>query len=121
VIPQLGVDTEVFQPRDGSDLRRQLGLHHDALVVGFGARLVRERTHLLLQAVARLEGKWQLLLMGKGPEQDQLLQLANALGISDRIRWVDTVPHLEVAHYLNAMDVCVSASISTPAGRNSLV
>lgn len=115
VIPQLGVDVEVFQPRDGSDLRRRLGLHQDALVVGFGARLVPEKgTHLVLQAVARLEGKWQLLLMGKGPEQGQLLQLANDMGIGDRIRWVDTVPHLEVAHYLNAMDVCVSASISTP-------
>jgi len=115
VIPQLGVDTEVFQPRDGTALRRRLGLHTDALVVGFGARLVPEKgTHLVLQAVARLEGNWQLLLMGKGPEQDHLLQLANTLGIRNRIRWVDTVPHLEVAHYLNAMDVCVSASISTP-------
>ena len=115
VIPQLGVDMDVFQPRDGSALRRQLGLHTDAFVVGFGARFVPEKgTHLVLQAVARLEGKWQLLLMGTGPEKDQLLQLANALGISDRIRWVDTVPHLEVARYLNAMDVCLSASISTP-------
>ena len=114
VIPQLGIDDNVFCRRDGSELRKKLGFSSNTFVIGFAARMVPEKGLLhLIEAVARLDGDWALLLIGSGPDRDFAAQRAHELGIANRIQWVGTVPHLELAQYYNAMDVLVSPSITT--------
>ncbi|MBE3118030.1 MAG: glycosyltransferase family 4 protein [Candidatus Atribacteria bacterium] len=114
VIPQLGVDTEEFYRRDGSDTRNRLGFSSKTFVIGFAARMVREKGLLhLLEAVAQLQGDWALLLIGSGPDRDRAMRRAQELSIASRIQWVGTVPHLELAQYYNAMDVLVSPSVAT--------
>ena len=114
VIPQLGIDTGVFHPRDGTDLRQRLDLAPQTFVIGFAARMVPEKGLLMLiEAVAHLTGDWTLLLIGKGPDRGLALQRAQALGIGHRVRMVDPVPHLEFAPYLNVMNVLVSPSLTT--------
>lgn len=114
VIPQLGVDTETFFRRDGSDLRRQLNLSPETFVIAFAARLVPEKGLMcLLEAVARLSGDWALLVIGNGPERDSATQRIRQLGIESRVRMVGTVPHLELAGYYGVMDVLVSPSLTT--------
>lgn len=114
VIPQLGVDTETFFRRDGSDLRRQLNLSPEAFVIGFAARLVPEKGLMcLLEAVARLSGNWALVVIGGGPERDSATQRSRQLGIESRVKMIGTVPHLELAKYYSVMDVLVSPSLTT--------
>lgn len=115
VIPQLGVDTEVFHKRDGSDIRNQLNLSSETFVIGFAARMVPEKGLLyLIESAAQLQRDWTLLLIGDGPDRERALQRAQELGIMTRLRMVGTVPHLDLAKYYNAMDVLVSPSVSTP-------
>lgn len=113
IIPQLGVDTERFAPQSGVQVRQALGLTH--FTVGYLGRLVSEKgLNILLQALAELEGEWQLLVVGRGPQRQEMEQQVQDLGISSRCCWVDTVTHDEVANYLNAMNALVLPSLSTP-------
>ncbi|HET6317873.1 MAG TPA: glycosyltransferase, partial [Chloroflexota bacterium] len=79
VIPQFGVDPELFAPcatQDGPP------------VIGFVARLVEEKgIFLLLDALAGLHGEWSLHVIGSGPLLSQAQQCAAALGIGQRIVW----------------------------------
>ena len=114
VIPQLGIDTDFFRTRDGSVLRKQLNISQKAFVIGFIGRMVPEKGLMtLVEAAGRLKGDWTLLLIGRGPDRDIVLQRLESLGIADRVRWVDVVPHLELGKYYNAMNVLVSPSITT--------
>ncbi len=115
VVPQLGVDTEVFHKLDSNEIRRQLNIFPETFVIGFAARLVPEKGLLyLLEAAAQLQGDWTLLLIGDGPDRDRALKRAQELGIVPRIRMIGSVPHFDLAKYYNAMDVLVSPSVSTP-------
>jgi L-malate glycosyltransferase len=115
IIPQLGIDTDHFNFKDGTKIRQDLKIGQESFVIGFAGRMVREKGPLLLlEATARLKGNWTLLMIGSGPERAEVSKKAAALGIVDRIRMIDPVPHYELAKYYNAMDVLVSPSISTP-------
>jgi glycosyltransferase involved in cell wall biosynthesis len=114
IIPQLGVDTEVFHKQNGADIRRELDLSSETFVIGFAARIVPEKGLLyLLEAVTQLQGDWTLLIIGDGPDRGRTLLRAQELGITSRLRMVGAVPHLKLAKYYNAMDVLVSPSVST--------
>jgi glycosyltransferase involved in cell wall biosynthesis len=115
VIPQLGVDLDLFTPGDGNSLRKKLGLTLETFVIGFASRMVPEKgPELLVEAVSHLAGNWSLLLIGKGPARAEVLRRAEQLGIREKLCLVDNVPHLEFVHYLRAMDVLVLPSVSTP-------
>ena len=115
VIPQLGVDTDFFQFKDGAQIRKELKLDPKCFVIGFAGRMVKEKGLLLLiEAAARLKGDWILLMIGNGPEKEEVRRRAEVMGVAGHIRMVDPVPHYELAKYFNAMDVLVSPSISMP-------
>lgn len=113
VIPQLGVDPEHFAPHSAGELRRALELN--AFTVGYVGRLVPEKgLLLLLDALTGLELPWQWLIVGRGPLRPIIERQAQQRGLAGRLRWVDTVPHEDVQRYLNALDVLVLPSQSTP-------
>lgn len=113
-IPQLGIDIDAFQYRDGLRLRNKLLINQNSFVIGFAARMVMEKGPLLLiDAVAQLKGDWVLIMIGNGPVREEARHRAISLGIVDRVRFIDSLPHYELANYYNAMDVVVSSSIST--------
>jgi glycosyltransferase involved in cell wall biosynthesis len=112
-IPQLGVDAEAFAPRPADARRAELGL--DAFTVGTVGRLVAEKGVLtLLEALRRLAGDWRWLIVGRGPLRAELERQAAEYGLAGRLRWVDTVPHQQVAGYMNALDTFVLPSQPTP-------
>jgi glycosyltransferase involved in cell wall biosynthesis len=115
IIPQLGIDMDFFKFRDASQLRNNLHLSPQCFVIGFAGRMVKEKGPLLLiDSVAKLKGDWVLLMIGNGPEREEIRRRALMLGIADHIRMINPVPHYELAKYFNVMDVLVSPSISTP-------
>lgn len=115
VIPQLGIDMDVFQHRGGTQLRHELELDKNCFVFGFAGRMVQEKgVQVLIDAVARLRGNWALILIGNGPKREKIIEQAKVLGIAERVRLVNSMPHYELAEYYNVMDVLVSPSISSP-------
>jgi D-inositol-3-phosphate glycosyltransferase len=114
VVP-CGVDTDHFQPSDRAAARAAVGLDGDDPVILFVGRIVRLKgIDILVRAAAQLEGAFQLLIVG-GDRKDasrkrELVELSRELGIADRIRFVDAVPHERLPLYYNAADVCVVPS-----------
>jgi len=115
VMPQLGVDETLFYPQKQPELATKLGIKNEEFVVGFVGRFVEEKGILtLVKALGGLQQlSWKLLLLGRGDLQEKILETAGELGIKDRLILVESVPHNEVAKYLNLMDTLVLPSETT--------
>lgn len=113
-LPQLGVDTATFAPRDATARRQALGLTR--FTVGFVGRLVEEKgVRVLLEALADAAFAFDLLVVGGGPLLGELQAAARAIGWRGRLSVVDVVEHDTVPEYLACMDVLVLPSLTTPS------
>ena len=52
----------------------------------------------------------RLLIVGDGPQHDELVQLAAQLGIAERTHFVGAVPHADVPHWLHQLDIYAAPS-----------
>ncbi|MDW8244515.1 MAG: glycosyltransferase [Thermogemmata sp.] len=113
----LGVDTERFapQPAQRITIRRQLGwTSDDPPVVGFLGRLTEEKgIRILLQVLDALRVSWRALIIGAGPLETEVRRWAAPYG-SQRVQLCTHVSHDDVPSYLNAMDLLVAPSQTTP-------
>ncbi len=107
VIPQFGVDPDIFHPPPYRDSGRGF------IIGSANRRLVPEKgVDLLLRAAAQLPGIWRLHIVGDGPERPKLEQLASELGISDRVHFDRTISSGAMPAYLQQLDVLVLSSRS---------
>ncbi len=109
VVPN-GTDPEHFRPRDGTALRRHLGLTGRSLLLTVG-RLVRRKgidTVLrALPAIVRGRPDAAYVIAGTGPERPRLERLAGRLGVEDRVHFVGQVDHDRLPLYYSAADLFV--------------
>lgn len=118
IIPQFGVDPDLFSP--GPEWPRSIERFTPdrPFRIGFAGRLVEEKGLLiLLQALAVLEGQWELQLLGEGPLRQRLQQEAAALGIGDRVHLSGNVPSQDVPHHLRQLDVLLNPSLTWQQGQ----
>jgi glycosyltransferase involved in cell wall biosynthesis len=106
VVPQFGVDPEVFLP----------GPRHDGpFTAGFLNRLIPAKAPLLaLDAVAALEDV-HLKVVGDGPLRDEVRSAIRKRGLEQRVSLRSRVPSAEVPALLRDLDVVVLPSVSTPS------
>ncbi|MBK6779448.1 MAG: glycosyltransferase [Gemmatimonadetes bacterium] len=105
VIPQVGLTPplEVVRP------------DHTELAIGFVGRLIPEKgLDSLFRACVKLLGRWRLTVVGSGPAQESLEQLAERLGIASRVTWRGPVPSGELHHLWRELDCLVVPSRTTP-------
>ena len=108
VIPQFGVDPELFAP---PATRR----HSGPTVIGYAGRLVPEKgLWVLLEAVERLAGDWELRLIGQGPLEDALRGRIAQRGIEDRVRLVGRVSSGDMPRHLAELDILALPSLTRP-------
>lgn len=109
VIPQFGVQPNIFKPPE----KREDGR---GFVIGFaGRRLVPEKgVALLIQAAADLPGVWRLRIAGEGPERLNLEELAQRLGITQRVEFDGVISSGQMPAYLGQLDVMVLPSRTLP-------
>ncbi|WGV28905.1 hormogonium polysaccharide biosynthesis glycosyltransferase HpsO [Halotia branconii] len=115
VMPQLGVDESLFTPKTQPELATKLGIASNDFVVGFVGRFVQEKGLLtLLKALISLQNyPWKLLLLGRGLLQEELIKIATENNFKERLLIVESVPHNEVANYINLMSTLVLPSETT--------
>jgi PEP-CTERM/exosortase A-associated glycosyltransferase len=97
------------------DLKRKLGLQDTRLIGFIGSFYAYEGLDVLLRAVpAMLAGlpDLRVLLVGGGPQDAQLRQLAKDLDIADKVVFTGRVPHEEVQQYYDLLDVLVYPRLS---------
>ena len=109
VIPN-AVDVGAFRFGAEPDpwLRRELGLE-GATVLGFaGSFYGYEGLDLLIEAARRMLPKHptlRVLLVGGGPQEQNLKAQAAAAGLQDRVIFTGRVPHAQVQRYYELIDV----------------
>ncbi|MBI5408133.1 MAG: glycosyltransferase [Nitrospirae bacterium] len=119
----MGVDLNKFRPRreDIEKDRERIGLHKDDIAVLFIGRMEWEKgVYDFVHAAAKvlrdnsLNGlPVRFLMVGKGPELPGVQDRARALGISDRITFIEKYPYQEIPRLHNLTDVFVLPSITT--------
>ncbi|MEC4816547.1 MAG: hormogonium polysaccharide biosynthesis glycosyltransferase HpsO [Scytonema sp. PMC 1069.18] len=112
VMPQLGVDENLFTPTPQPELATQLGIAAEDFVVGFVGRFVPEKGLLtLVDALAILKDKpWKFLLLGRGPLQSEIMSKIEDHNLKKRVILIESVPHDEVPNYINLMSTLVLPS-----------
>lgn len=105
VIPQFGLTPPLETRRPD----------HTELAIGFVGRLIPEKgLDSLFRACVKLLGRWRLTVVGSGPAQESLEQLAERLGIASRVTWRGPVPSAELRQLWPELDCLVVPSRTTP-------
>lgn len=111
VIPN-AVNVEDFQVDEARDeaLAAQLGIA-GCQVLGFiGSFYAYEGLNILLDALPAMLARnpaIRVLLVGGGPQDQQLRQQVQDLGVADKVIFTGRVPHDQVQRYYNLIDVLV--------------
>lgn len=109
-----GVDISLFNKQEMSQLKASLGLS-DCFVIGYVGRLLQMKgVDTLIEAVAKIDYPFKLLLLGSGEDKPKFQELATKHHINENIVWIDAVPPEEVPNYINCMDTLVLPSRTTP-------
>ena len=106
-LPQFGLDPELFRPPEP-------GKRGNVFSVGYLGRLVHSKgVDVLLRALAGLSGEWRAQIIGDGDERETLERLARALGIGERVEFVDWVDSSDVPGYLQGWHTLALPSRTT--------
>jgi PEP-CTERM/exosortase A-associated glycosyltransferase len=111
VIPN-AVNIEDFKLGETPDpqLARTLGLDGKVMIGFIGSFYAYEGLNILLRALPAMLLKKpdiRVLLVGGGPQENELKALASELGVQDKVVFTGRVPHQEVQRYYNLIDVLV--------------
>lgn len=112
------VDAELFQPPSPdarAEARERLGIPDGSAVVGWSGQLrAFHGLDVTLHALATLvDGpSVVLLVVGDGPQRNDLERLAADLGVADRVFFVGAVGHATLPAVLAAVDIAV---VTAPA------
>ncbi len=116
-----GVDAEqfsrIYSPEEISDIKRSIGLRSGA-VLGTIGRLssIKGQKYLVMamKEILAKRGDAQCVIVGSGPEETSLKDLAASLGVSGSIKFIETCS--DTHKYLSIMDVFVFPSIKEGLG-----
>lgn len=106
-----GLDRSVFNVRlRGRAEKTALGVT-GPLIVSVGALIARKGQGIAIEALADIPNA-TLALIGHGPARADFAAAAARLGVSDRVRFLGSLPHGAIADWLAAADAMVLTSVS---------
>jgi len=115
IIPN-GYDPEIFKPTDIIKARSTLGLPIDSYIsISIGSLIDVKGHGYLIRAAKRVidEGiNGLFIIIGAGSNKERLINESKSLGISEKIRIIDGVPHDRLCDWINAADLFVLPSLS---------
>ncbi len=116
VIPN-AVDIGKFSAGAGADvaLGHALGLGNSTVLGFIGSFYAYEGLAVLLRALPQMlshRPDMRILLVGGGPQETALMQLATELGVRDNVIFTGRVPHADVQRYYDLIDVLVYPRLS---------
>jgi glycosyltransferase involved in cell wall biosynthesis len=120
VVPN-GVDLDVFLHQDhnfdGFKIKQRLGLKASDKVIISASRLVpKNGLEDLIKAMSQLPNNTHLLLAGEGPLKKPLTLLVQNLELKERVHFLGSVEHKDLAKYFWASDIFCRPSLSEGLG-----
>lgn len=116
-----GIDTAEFYPGDQAQARAELGLASDGFIIGIVATLRSWKGHeYLLEALAALQRPdLRLLIIGHGPQHENLQQRIAELGLQEQVMMPGNQDC--VRPWLQAMDLFVLPSYANEGVPQSIL
>jgi teichuronic acid biosynthesis glycosyltransferase TuaC len=105
-----GLDQSRFVPRNRASEKAKLGIM-GPLILSVGALIPRKNQALLIETMTRLPDA-TLMLAGHGPSEAAYRNLAVTLGVSERVRFMGSVAHDDLAALYAAADIMALVSES---------
>lgn len=105
-----GVDLLRFKPVDRSEARKYIGLDNKNLLLISVGNLVSLKGHdLTIKMLASIPDA-RLIIVGSGELMEELKQLAQSIGVADRVTFAGQRKSDELKYFFSAADVMVLAS-----------
>ena len=108
IIPNaVDIDAFEFGLQPDPALKAELGLTNRTVLGFIGSFYAYEGLDLLLAALPQVMASIpdaRVLLVGGGPQEEELKALARRLGIEDRVVFAGRVPHAEIQRYYGIVD-----------------
>ncbi|WP_369820632.1 glycosyltransferase family 4 protein [Pelomonas sp. Root1217] len=108
-----GVDLQRFRPLPQADMRAELGVSGEPLLLSVGHLIERKGHHVAIEALAELAKQRPgagLVVIGEGGERAALTALAARLGVADKVRLTGALPNTELLKWYSAADVLLLCS-----------
>jgi glycosyltransferase involved in cell wall biosynthesis len=111
IVKSLGVDISKFTSGNGQRIRKKYALEDKFIILYVGRLTILKRVDELIQALSRLKDKnIALLVVGSGPERENLERQSKSLKIDDRVIFTGKVDDSELPDYYAACNVWATAS-----------
>lgn len=105
-----GVDLERFTPEDRQVARQFLKLPLGEILLSVGNLVELKGHHIAIQALSQLPQSVHLIIVGTGPERENLQRLAASLGILERVTFAGQVDNHQLRWWYSAADCLVLCS-----------
>jgi glycosyltransferase involved in cell wall biosynthesis len=119
-----GVDIEAFSPNPSSMLREKLGIGDEKIILSIARLHPLKGLHSLIQAYGAVAGNFpdtRLVILGKGPQEKILRDLAKQLNIERKVLFLtEHILHEKISHLFNSADIFAFPSIVEPFGMVNL-
>jgi glycosyltransferase involved in cell wall biosynthesis len=107
VVPQFGVDPDIFRPHSSM---------YQPFTVGFLNRLVEAKGPMTaIEAVATLPPSVRMCVVGDGPLRDRIRATIRSRGLEDRVELRARVPSTDMPDLLRSLSVVILPSLTTAA------
>jgi len=116
VVPN-GTDPERFRPRDGTPVRKDLGLSGRTILLTVGRLVRRKGIDTVLRALPTIADTCPdvtYVIAGTGPDRPRLDRLAGRLGVRNRVQFAGEVDHDRLPLFYSAADLFVMPAREDP-------
>lgn len=104
-----GIDAELFRPGlDGTVFRQKYGIGDGKMVIHVGRISFEKEIEMAIRAIQDIDAK--LVIVGKGPQAEELKKLTEDLGLCDKVIFTGFIPNKELPTAYAAADASVSCS-----------
>ena len=113
VVVYNGIDAEIVPKASRRDIRKTWGISDKDILIGtVGSLIKRKRIRDLIEAISmvakRSEHPVKCIIIGKGPEKENLMTKVNERNLDSRIIFTDF--QSDAISYINALDIFVMPS-----------
>lgn len=115
----MGVDIKLFNSNRKSSALRESIDNPDLFLLGVGRFVEKKGFLYLIQAMPEIlkqHPNTKLILVGFGPQEKNLKQLTNSLGLLDIVLFPGSKTGLELAEYFATADIFIGPSIVSSSG-----
>lgn len=111
-----GVNTKAFSPGQDrkQEISQRLQIDLSATWILFVGTLAEYKgIDILIRSLRRLidSGEQAIaLIIGDGPDREALIELRDSLGLEDKVRFLGSIPNVDLPPYINSCDVFVLPS-----------